>query len=66
MKLTIISRSGEDGWIVMECPALPGCITQGRTEEEALSNVREAICLYLQPEENLHLPDGARSVEVDL
>lgn len=66
MKLTIIRRSGEDGWIVMECPALPGCITQGRTTEEALTNIREAISLYLQPEENLHLPDGAETVEVDL
>jgi predicted RNase H-like HicB family nuclease len=62
----VISRPGEDGWIVMECPALPGCITQGRTEEEALANVREAICLYLQPEESMHLPEGARSVEVEL
>lgn len=66
MKLTVISRPGEDGWIVMECPALPGCITQGRTEEEALANVREAIYLYLQPEEGMHLPEGARSVEVEL
>ncbi|ACL16572.1 type II toxin-antitoxin system HicB family antitoxin [Methanosphaerula palustris] len=66
MKLMITSRQGEDGWIVMECPALPGCITQGRTKEEALTHAREAICLYLQPEENLHLPDGAESIEVEL
>jgi len=35
--------AGEDGYIVAECPALPGCVSQGKTREEALTNIREAI-----------------------
>ena len=41
----------EDGWIVVECPALPGCVSQGRDEEEALSNIREAITAWLWAED---------------
>ncbi len=39
--VTVIT--GEDGYIVAECPALPGCVSQGKTKEEALKNIREAI-----------------------
>lgn len=35
--------AGEDGYIVAECPSLPGCASQGKTREEALKNIREAI-----------------------
>lgn len=41
----------EDGWYVVECPALPGCISQGRTEEEAISNIKEAINAWLWAED---------------
>ena len=41
----------EDGWIVIECPALPGCVSQGRDEEEALANIREAITAWLWAED---------------
>lgn len=41
----------EDGWIVVECPALPGCISQGRTENEALDNIKEAITGWLWVED---------------
>ena len=37
----------EDGWVVAECPALPGCVSQGRDEKEAMENVREAITAWL-------------------
>lgn len=37
---------GEDGYWVAECPSLPGCISQGRTREEALVNIKEAIKGY--------------------
>ncbi len=37
----------EDGFIVAECPSLPGCLTQGRTREEAIANIKEAIEGYL-------------------
>ena len=41
----------EDGWIVAECPALPGCVSQGRDEQEALENIREAITAWLWAED---------------
>jgi len=36
-------EQNEDGWFVVECPALPGCVSQGRDQEEALENIKEAI-----------------------
>ncbi len=47
MELPIILTPGEDGYLVAECPVIPGCISQGRTREEALRNIREAIELCL-------------------
>ncbi len=41
----------EDGWIVAECPALPGCVSQGRDEEEALKNIKEAITAWMWAED---------------
>jgi len=41
----------EDGWIVIECPALPGCVSQGRDEKEALANIKEAITAWLWAED---------------
>jgi len=43
MKFRVVLEEGEDGHIVAECPALPGCVSQGKTAEEALANIREAI-----------------------
>ena len=48
MKLKIVLEKGMDGYIVAYCPALKGCVTQGRTEEEAIENIKEAIELYLE------------------
>jgi len=39
----VVLEPGEDGWIAVGCPALKGCWSQGRTEEEALANIAEAI-----------------------
>jgi len=44
-------EQAEDGWLVVECPALPGCVSQGQTEEEALANIREAITAWLWAED---------------
>ncbi len=44
----VILYPGENGYIVAECPSLPGCISQGKTREEALVNIREAIQLYIE------------------
>ncbi len=46
-KLLVVFQTDEDGWEVASCPSLPGCHSQGRTREEALENVREAIRGYL-------------------
>ena len=43
----VVLYPGEDGYWVVECPSLPGCVTQGRTKEEALANAREAINGYV-------------------
>jgi len=44
-------EQAEDGWIVAECPALPGCVSQGQDEKEALENIREAITAWLWAED---------------
>jgi predicted RNase H-like HicB family nuclease len=44
----VIIYPGEDGYWVAECPSLPGCISQGATKEEAVSNIKEAIGLYIE------------------
>ena len=41
----------EDGWVVAECPALPGCVSQGKDEQEALDNIKEAITAWLWAED---------------
>ena len=46
----VVLRTGLDGWIVAECPIITGCISQGRTRQEALENIREAIELCLETE----------------
>jgi predicted RNase H-like HicB family nuclease len=43
----VVLYPGEDGYWVVECPSLPGCITQGKTKEEALTNAKEAIRGYV-------------------
>jgi len=52
----VIIYPGEDGYWVAECPSLPGCISQGRTKEEAIANIREAIQGYIAALEEDHLP----------
>ncbi len=44
-------EKAEDGWIVVECPALPGCVSQGRDEQEALVNIKEAITAWMWAED---------------
>jgi len=44
----VILYPGEEGYIVAECPSLPGCISQGKTRTQALENMREAISLYIK------------------
>jgi len=51
--------AGEDGYWVAECPSLPGCISQGKTKEEAITNIKEAIHGYIAAleEDNLQVPE---------
>ena len=66
MKFLITIFQDEDGMFVSECPAIPGCVSQGRTEEEAEKNIREAIkeCLEVRAEMGLPLTVSTREVEV--
>lgn len=50
MLFYIKMEQAEDGWIVAEVPALPGCVSQGKTEEEAIENIKEAITAWLWAE----------------
>ena len=58
----------EDGVWVVECPAIPGCVSQGQTKEEALTNIREAIalCIEVRAEQGLPLTVETRQVDVAL
>ena len=60
MKLLVVFETDEDGWEVVSCPDLPGCHSQGRTREEALANIREAIKGYLDSmqEDGVPLPSS--------
>jgi predicted RNase H-like HicB family nuclease len=62
MMLSHVSiEKDEEGWFVAECPALPGCVSQGRDEQEALENIREAIQAWLWAEDQKHLDDSSAS-----
>ncbi len=66
MKLLVTLERDETGMIVAECPAIPGCVSQGGTETEALENIREAIegCLQARAANHLPLAVDVREVEV--
>ncbi len=48
MRYRVLIEQDEDGVFVAECPSLPGCISQGRTRDEALSNIKDAIAGYVE------------------
>jgi len=48
MKFRVIIEVDEDGMFVVQCPSLPGCISQGKTKEEALENIKDAIKGYIE------------------
>ena len=66
MKLLITIYPDEDGVLIAECPSIPGCVSQGKTQEEAEENVCEAIkaCLEVRAAHNLPLTVTTREVEV--
>ncbi len=52
----VVIYAGEDGYWVAECPSLPGCISQGKTRETAIANIKEAIRGYVSALKADHLP----------
>ncbi len=66
MKLLVTLERDETGMIVAECPAVPGCVSQGQTEDEALANIGQAIaaCLEVRAEAGMPLTQAVRQVEV--
>ena len=54
----VIIYPGEDGFWVVECPSLPGCVSQGKSREEAIANIKEAIEGYVEAlkEDGLAIP----------
>jgi predicted RNase H-like HicB family nuclease len=68
MKLTVTIDRDEDGIFVAECPAIPGCVSQGKTEKEALKIIRKAIqaCFEVRAERGMPLTVPVRQVEVSV
>ena len=66
MKLLVTIFQDEDGVFISECPAIPGRVGQGSTEEESLRNLREAIseCLQVRSERGIPLTIETREVEI--
>ena len=65
MKLKIILEPSAERGYTVYVPSLPGCISEGDSREEALSNIRQAIELYLEPvEDDLQLSPEAESLEI--
>ena len=64
MKLHVVIEKDEAGYYVAEVPALPGCLSQGKTREEAIANIKEAIEGWMEVMESKHALDPSRMVEV--
>jgi predicted RNase H-like HicB family nuclease len=60
----VLLYPGDDGYFVVEVPSLPGCVTQGKTREEALENAKEAIQAYIEALEQDGLPVPEEHTEV--
>lgn len=65
MKIQVILEPSDEGGYTAIVPALPGCISEGNTKEEALKNIKEAIELYLEPvEDDLRFNPDAQVLEI--
>jgi predicted RNase H-like HicB family nuclease len=62
MTLHVVIERGEDGYFSAHCPSLKSCWSQGRTREEALHNIQEAIELFLEPSPQELLQDDSHEV----
>lgn len=68
MEIMVTLERDEDGVWVVECPSIPGCVSQGQTKSEALANIREAIelCIEVRAEQGYPLTIETQRVEVSL
>jgi predicted RNase H-like HicB family nuclease len=66
VKLNVIVEIDEAGFFVAEVPALPGCLSQGKTREEALKNIREAIEGWLEEMESRRPFDRGEAIELSI
>jgi predicted RNase H-like HicB family nuclease len=66
MKLQVVIEQDENGYYVAEVPALPGCLSQGKTHEEALENVKEAVEGWLEVMESKQPFDPRHAVAVSV
>lgn len=66
MRLPVTVYQDEEGWYVAECPAIPGCASQGKTLDEAITNIREAIQLCLEVREEKGLPLTVQTLEIEV
>lgn len=62
MVVRVVVQRGEDGYFVANCPSLKSCWCQGKTREEALENIREAIALFLEPQPKELIQDETKEV----
>jgi len=65
MKIKVVLEPSEDGGYTVYVPSLPGCVSEGDTLEEALQNIKEAIALYLEADEQ-SLPELAIVEEIEI
>ncbi len=67
MHIKVILEPSEEGGYTATVPALPGCISEGNTREEALKNIREAIELYLDPvDDDANFASNAEQIEISV
>jgi predicted RNase H-like HicB family nuclease len=66
MRLVVTLERDETGTVVAECPAIPGCVSQGQTEDEATANIREAIAACVEARAASGMPVTVAIREVDL
>jgi predicted RNase H-like HicB family nuclease len=66
LKFSVTITRDEDGVWIVECPSIPGCVSQGTTRDEALKNIEDAIrvCLQVRAERGLPLTIEVQQVEV--
>lgn len=66
MRLKIVLEPSDEGGYTVYVPALPGCISEGETRDEAIANIREALQLYLETDEELTVSGNAELEEIVL